>query len=248
MIMTPAKNNSVLLLDSAKICLQNAKRLLNDADMLEFEEPPATALALCILSQEESAKAFLLFLIACGAIPWNQYVRKSLNDHRSKQLMTIILNQFEPSDDEFDKRMKGWMEKKQWPILEDFIHNVGDVLNIYYYERIERWRVSGWVWDDELHYDPAAKSIHDGALDKVKQHALYVNIGKNGQAFPASATKTEMETAKEAARRYHSFVSRLIEEDKIVFQDWLDWLKEAFKMFFAKHGSMSKAPSQNNIG
>jgi len=213
---------------SAKICLDNAERLLTDAELMELEEPPATALSLSILSQEESAKAFLLYLVSCEAIPWNQFVHRSLNDHCSKQLMTIILDRFNPCEEEWDHYLKSM----KFPNRDEFIQKVGDVLNIYYYEKIERWRDRSLTWNAELHYDNHAKRIHDGAIDRVKQNAIYVNIGKSGQAHPIAASRSRMKTEKDAAKRYHQFADSLLRGEKVIFQDWLSWLKETFKLFF----------------
>lgn len=74
--------------------------------------------------------------------------------------------------------------------------------------------------------------MHNGAIDRVKQSAIYVNIGKNGQAYPITASKVKMEEEKNSAKRYQRFVSGLIKGDKAVFQDWINWLKETFKLFF----------------
>lgn len=234
-----SKGSPKVFIKSAKACLANAQRLLDDAELMELEKPPTTALSLSILSQEESAKAFLLYLIASGAIPWNQYVRRSLNDHRSKQLMTIILDRFNPCDEEWDRYFKSM----KLPSQDDFIHKIGDVLNIYYYEKIERWGGRTWNWDNDLHYDPKAKRIHDGSIDRIKQSAIYIKIGKDGQAFPVTASKVQLEEAKNAAKRYQGFVSDLIAEDKVLFQDWLTWLKDTFRLFF--ESSIYIAPGRN---
>jgi AbiV family abortive infection protein len=44
---------------SINACQENAQRLIEDAQTLEFEKPPASKYYLSIISQEESAKSFL---------------------------------------------------------------------------------------------------------------------------------------------------------------------------------------------
>lgn len=44
-------------LDSAKRCCENGRRLLDEAEVLKFEKPPATHYYRSIIAQEEAAKA-----------------------------------------------------------------------------------------------------------------------------------------------------------------------------------------------
>jgi hypothetical protein len=54
---------------SIDACIANGDRLLDDAVMLEFQEPASTRLMVSLLAQEEFAKAFLLFLVKQEMIP-----------------------------------------------------------------------------------------------------------------------------------------------------------------------------------
>ena len=85
-------------------CVENGQRLHQDAEWLGIDRS-ATAVALCILAQEEFAKAFLLHLVCEGIIPWTAKVRESLRNHRHKQLMALIMEWLSPSDDEFSARI-----------------------------------------------------------------------------------------------------------------------------------------------
>ena len=51
---------------SIDACIDNAGRLMDDALMLEFQEEGGTRLAICMLAQEEYAKAFLLYIGRTG--------------------------------------------------------------------------------------------------------------------------------------------------------------------------------------
>jgi hypothetical protein len=56
---------------SIAACLDNADRLMDDALQLEFQERGGTRLAICMLAQEEYAKAFLLYLAREELLPWD---------------------------------------------------------------------------------------------------------------------------------------------------------------------------------
>ena len=74
---------------SISATIENGKRLLEDAKFLfEWDRFP-TALALAVLAQEEFAKAFLLQLVADGALPWVREVRMAR--HECKQLLGLVM-------------------------------------------------------------------------------------------------------------------------------------------------------------
>ena len=75
-----------------KACLHNGSRLINDAYQVEFETPAATKLMLCMIAQEEVAKAFFLFMVSQDIIPWNRFIWRATNDHSCKQLVGVILD------------------------------------------------------------------------------------------------------------------------------------------------------------
>ncbi|MCH8055261.1 MAG: AbiV family abortive infection protein, partial [Deltaproteobacteria bacterium] len=85
-------------------CVRNGQRLHEDAEWLGSDRS-ATAIDLCILAQEEFAKAFLLHLVGEGIIPWTAKVRESLRNHKHKQLVGLIMEWLSPSDDEFSARI-----------------------------------------------------------------------------------------------------------------------------------------------
>jgi AbiV family abortive infection protein len=58
-------------------CVDNGERLLEDAEWLGYDRF-VTACALCILAQEEFAKAFLLHLIGEGIVPWTAEIQRHL--------------------------------------------------------------------------------------------------------------------------------------------------------------------------
>ncbi|HEY7219103.1 MAG TPA: AbiV family abortive infection protein [Candidatus Binatia bacterium] len=88
--MNKTGKNKIRLRQAMKACIENGQRLHDDAEWLGSDRS-ATTIALCILAQEEFAKAFLLHLVSEEIIPWTAKVRKSLYDHRHKQLIGLIM-------------------------------------------------------------------------------------------------------------------------------------------------------------
>ena len=70
-------------------CIENAKRLLEDAEWSLNQG--STGLALALLAQEEAAKAFVLTLVRDGVLPWTQDVRRSLYVHEGKHLVCVVM-------------------------------------------------------------------------------------------------------------------------------------------------------------
>lgn len=222
-------------IESSKACLINAERLMDDIAFLEIDSY-STAYALAIIAQEEIAKAFLLYLIHCEVIPWNKFVKRSLRDHSCKQLWGIVLNELEPTTEKFLERV----ENKTLANLDIFIDDVADVLDIYRHEKIRRWEDSRWFWAEPPKYKKQTKKVAEGYVDKIKQNALYVEIGEDGRvcSVPSSITQQLMQDAVDATKRFHNLVKRLIEEKHEPIH--LDWLKLALKELFKNNQTVEK--------
>lgn len=174
---------------SAIQCCDNARRLLDEAEILEFEEPPATRLYLSMISQEEAAKAFLLHLVAVEALPWTPLLLRAMRDHQCKQLVAIILDYM--SDMDALLRSKSLLNL---PVT------VADAMNILCHEKIRRWESKNWVWVEEPEYDKTAQRVVDGVRDKEKQRALYVEIGRTGQVATVPTRETVARSDEEFRR------------------------------------------------
>ena len=125
-----------IFLDSANRCCENGRRLLNEAQLLEFEKPPATRYYLSIIAQEEVAKAFMLYLVSIEVLPWTPFLLRATRDHKCKQLVGIILDYIAPNFDEFLRRMDARiLEKKQLQLPA----SVADAMNLLRHEKIRRW-------------------------------------------------------------------------------------------------------------
>src|SRR5579863_4969588 len=78
--------------------IKNGKKLLEDAKLLFDCERFPTAFALSVLAQEEFAKAFLLQLVADGALPWLPQVQRSMVRHECKHLLALVMEWIGPLD------------------------------------------------------------------------------------------------------------------------------------------------------
>jgi len=178
--MTKAKNP---FSDAIKASLDNAERLLADTEWLDLESSAPTVYALCILAQEEFAKAFILHLVSLGCIPWDSETRKMLRDHSCKQLFALILDFLELEFETLIERIQqGQGDLTKGIRCPAFPLHIADAINIIRHEKATKHSYrNDWVDENDTQCDKVARQIGDGYIDKLKQEALYVNIGKTGQ-------------------------------------------------------------------
>ena len=180
------------LLKAMSACVENGQRLHQDAEWLATDRS-ATVVSLCILAQEEFAKAFLLHLVREGIIPWSTKVRDSLYNHSHKQLIGFIMEWLSPSDDEWDARIVR--------IQADFIFpaDVADAMKLY----VKKVQPQGHISCPPAPSDPMAKSIADGDRDKIKQDALYVRLSEDGDVIsvPAQVAPETIEAELDRTKR-----------------------------------------------
>ncbi len=192
------------------------------------------------IAQEEFLKAFLLFLAARGVIAWNPLVYRSTRDHACKHLLGLVINHLSPDWDEERKRSDEFLAdieehkrlcaayrsssdqsereqlwKRMAEISEKFDslpQSVTDAIFILRHEKIGRWESSTWVWKEEPKYDPLPKSLAEGKLDREKQDALYVRLGREGHVAktPVQVKYEEAKAAMEVADRMRSLVKNLL--------------------------------------
>jgi AbiV family abortive infection protein len=248
--------------ETAERCIENGIRLLDDVDWLYYEErPAATCLALATIAQEEFAKAFFLTLVDRGIIAWNSLVNRATRDHTCKQLLGLVLSHLSPDDDEESKRSDEFLAgieehkrlmdayknssdknerdgiwariteiSKSWDALPQ---SVSDAISILRHEKIGRWKSSFWEWDDEPTYDPLAKWYAEGKLDRIKQDALYVRLGRDGRVAmtPTQITHEDAKEAMAVADRMRFFVKYVVSTDKIVDREY-EKIESAIKSAF----------------
>ncbi len=159
---------------SIRAVLENGDRLAEDARSLWGDERFPSALALCILAQEEYAKAFLLHFVQVEAIPWNAEVQRILHDHTSKQLFAMIMDFLNPDVEDFAAWLKSTGDSGH-----RLPQAVADALNIIRHEKVFRQGSRSWIGDEDPPCDRDARRVANGRIDKEKQAALYVRIGSN---------------------------------------------------------------------
>jgi len=218
--------------NSAKRCCKNGSRLLNEAQLLEFEKPPATRYYLSMIAQEESAKAFVLYLVMVEALPWTPLLLRATRDHRCKQLVGIIIDYISPDIDEFLRRIDEIISKKKQLQLPA---SVADAMNLLYHEKIKRWESNLWVWAEDPEYDKTALWVAEGKRDRDKQRALYVELDRNGRVCvtPEQVTEILANDEYERGRRFEQCVRGLIEGDTGCAWDF-ERIEDCFNALFSQ--------------
>lgn len=218
--------------NAMKACVKNGTRLLDEAELLEFETPLATKSFLSIIAQEEFAKAFLLYLVKIDVILWNRFILRATMNHRCKQLVGIIVDFLTPDTDLFLKRMNDAILNK---IPLDFPKKVVDAIKILRYEKIGRWESNTWVWAEDPDYDRVAESIAEGRFDKMKQDVLYVALGKDGSVkkTPKNTNKKNAEEEYARARRFERLLKDLCADERPIGSDY-ERVEDVFRMLFSE--------------
>lgn len=230
--------NNKILVRSISATIENGKNLLGDAKLLFEWDRYSTALAIAVLSQEEFSKAFLLQLVADGALPWTSEVRRSMAMHECKHLLAIVMEWLSPWEQAMDQCNERSKKREEWmawaqrrldrykqglvPDLIDpepkepevsFSEDVATALNIYRHEEIERMK-SGQAFEDDEWSSGHARKIADGLLDRKKQSGFYVDITKNGdmRSHPKQITRDQASKEIERAERLSEGPSTLSHE------------------------------------
>lgn len=170
-------------------CIDNGRRLLEDAQcLLDYERHPS-AKALAILAQEEFAKAYILRLVQDQIIPWCPEVQRACRDHSCKHLVGLVMDYLHIPLDEF---LEG-IGLEHPPAECTIPRHVADALNIFCHEKLGRWKSKNWFWADDFKYDQTSQKIADGSLDRIKQSCLYVGVGEFSVTSIPSCTKSDVE-------------------------------------------------------
>lgn len=225
---------------SGNACLQNGRRLLDDAEFLEFGEPPTTAHFLTLIALEEFAKAFLLALVVRGVIPWDQRLLRAARDHACKQLLCVVMDYISPDSDEFIERCNAVVLRHE---ILDLPQRVVDAINILRHEKLGRWVEHSWVWADDPEYDPEALAVAEGKQDRIKQDALYVRLGRDGSVanYPHGATYESVHIERDRGARIARLAEGVLNGDEFPGLDY-DKVEMLFRALFESlHRDMREA-------
>lgn len=231
------KKNKTRFRNAVDASLDNAERLLGDAGWLALEDSAPTVYALCILAQEEFAKALILYLVDVGALPWNPEIRKMLRSHSCKHLFSLILDFLEAEFEEFWDRSVERLEEinKGHSNRRVFPSHIADAINIIRHEKANKYGSrNGWLETSENPCDQVARKIGDGYIDRLKQNALYVDIGRTGEV-KSTPLRIKPDHAKIELEKTDRFRRILLRRDgTIIAPTGIDFDKvtAAFKLIF----------------
>lgn len=227
-------STSTSLFKAAAVTSANAQRLLREAELLAFEKRSATPLYLSLIAQEEFAKAFLLYLSVREVIPWSPHILRATRDHTSKQLLTIVLDHLSPDIDTFLSRMKEALAAGTTDILPN---KVVDALHVLRYEKIGRWEGQEWIRVEQPQWDREALAVLEGKLDRWKQDALYVRLGRNGTVAHIRNTSSEVFRDEfQKAERIGRTLESMLKYHHVVDPDF-DTLQSLLKTLFGNRGA-----------
>jgi AbiV family abortive infection protein len=212
---------------SITACINNGKRLVEDAEWSYHQA--STGLALALLAQEEAAKAFVLTLVRDAILPWTEDVHRSLSVHEGKHLVCVIMEWlFTVNEQRFNEGLKVLNTADSPTHLPP---HVATAMNIYRHEMIERiGRRYPERCDD---WRGPARKLADGKLDRKKQTALYVHIGWDGSL--ASEPPTSLEAFREEMIRAKTLVEFAGDTDRkciFAFREY-ELFTEIFNKMFA---------------
>jgi len=218
------------LTHSINVILKNGRRLLEDAEYLEYSEPPASSLYLIHIAEEEFAKAFLLCLVVRDIIPWHKHILRATKDHTCKQLLMVVMEHLNPTLEEILDRCDSITLRKELP---SFPNKVADAMDIFRHEKIRRWESRWWSWAEDPEYDGETLAIAEGKKDRQKQDALYVRLGKDGSVAsdPIHVRVPDIRGELERAERFASLVVNLMGDSASPGWDW-DIVEDGFRALF----------------
>ena len=206
-------------------CRVNGERLLEDAELLFGMDRYSTALALAVLSQEDSAKAFFLKLVHDDVLPWTPVLRRALRNHECKHLLTILMEWLHQSGEEFLERLAS---KAPAPPFEGVPDEVAAAINILRHEKLERFERGHAFREPE--WGGIARKLAEGMRERAKQAALYISLAESGfpDGLPSQVQPPLATQEIHRAKRLTEFVRFPI----LAIREY-SYLKEVLKLVFA---------------
>lgn len=177
---------------SARASLANGQRLLEDAKLLQSWGRLPSCLALAVLAEEELSKCLILLMCRQNN-RWDSVVHRGLTHHDKKQSFSTA---FVAVAEQMVARLKFNSHVFAAPPLTE-----RDL------ERMVKTEFNG------------TKPIRDGrAIDRLKQSALYVNVGRKGEptSIPeGSITEESVQEVFRSAARTQDLAVTLCKEYEI---------------------------------
>jgi AbiV family abortive infection protein len=163
------------LVASARISFANASETLDDAKMLVSNLRYCRGYAIAILAQEEFAKSFIL--CSCALQPrWDTEVWKALRDHAPKQAVLEVM-----------ERYANWFAQQNSFALR---HNASALIPMPLTRMPGAAELASWFLEVK------ANVIKQRTIDKSKQDAFYVGIGRDGRVSSIPSCTSEQASAQ----------------------------------------------------
>jgi AbiV len=199
---------------------------MEDALHLEFQERGGARLVICMLAQEEYAKAFLLYMVREELVPWDSDLLRVIRNHACKHLVAIVMEYIAPEWETVEELRA--IIKAEYDLDGRFPPRVSSALNILYHEKIRRGD-----FQDDNDYDSDVIAIALGERGAIKQDAIYIDLDKSCRVknTPMDVTREDAHVEYERACRYASIVLRIIGPDAHESLQ-LEKLKDAVKIVF----------------
>jgi hypothetical protein len=111
---------------------------------------------------------------------------------------------------------------------------IADAIHILCYEKIGRWQSSFWVWGEDPSWDSEAVKVADGAMDSIKQDAIYVRLARDGSiaSRPFHVKVPKYSEQRDSANRMADVVRALLGEKVTV--GGLEKIEDIFRALFTE--------------
>ena len=163
------------LVASAQSCFANASETLDDAKILVSNQRFYRGYAIAILAQEEFAKAFIL--CSCALQPrWDAEVWKALRDHAPKQAVLEVM-----------ERYANWFTQHNSFALR---HNATALIPMPLTRMPGAAELASWLSEVKV------SVIKQRTIDRSKQEAFYVGIGRDGKVSSTPSCTSEQASAQ----------------------------------------------------
>ena len=119
----------------------------------------------------------------------------------------------------------------------DFPSHIADALNILSHEKMPtgpKEYVTPWHGDDEFPCDKQARAVADGKIDKLKQSAFYVGVGKTGQVTttPLKIKKLDATIEHEKTIRFKKIFNQYGKNITILKTCEFEKVSDSFRLLF----------------
>ncbi|TIS53786.1 MAG: hypothetical protein E5W91_29470 [Mesorhizobium sp.] len=168
--------SSTTLAKTIEACIDNGDRLLNESYNLEFVSPSSSRYYLIAITQEEFAKAFMLYLVYSDVIPFSKLILRAMSDHSCKQLVGMLMDYMIMHWDKLEEHQE--ILDRELELGDDhFPLEIASALDILRYEKIGRWEKHVvYVGGVEPHPVAQKKWRKDSGTNENRTRYMFVSM------------------------------------------------------------------------